>query len=316
MSNRPYKPADALVYPRFSGIRTFMRLPHVTDLDGANFAVVGVPFDTGTTFRAGARYGPEGIRAVSVLLRPYHPLHDVDIFERLEGVDYGDLPIVPGNVQRTYEQMVDVLGPLAEAGVFALVLGGDHSIVLAELRALARRHGPLALIQLDAHADTWDSYFGERYMHGTPFRRAVEEGIVDPARSTQAGMRGSLYSRDDVRASEELGFRVIPSEELRALGPERFGHEVRSRADDAPVFFSFDIDFVDPAVAPATGTPEVAGFSSVETIAFVRALTGLNLVGFDCVEVSPPYDPPGAPTALLAANVVYEVMALLALARK
>jgi agmatinase len=210
--------------------------------------------------------------------------------------------------------MVDALGPLADAGVFALVLGGDHSIVLGELRALAVRHGPLALVQLDAHADTWDAYFGERYMHGTPFRRAVEEGILDPARSTQAGMRGSLYSRDDLRISDELGFRVIPSDELRALGPERFGDEVRSRAGNAPVFFSFDIDFVDPAVAPATGTPEVAGFSSVETIDFVRALTGLKLVGFDCVEVSPPYDPPGAPTALLAANVVYEVIALLALA--
>lgn len=309
-----YRPADALVYPRFAGVRTFMRLPHVTDLAGVDFAVVGIPFDTATTFRTGARFGPEGIRAVSSLLRPYHAGHDVDIFEVVSGVDYGDLPVVPGNIERTYERIEAGLAPLVEAGVFPLVLGGDHSITLAELRALARRHGPLALLQLDAHSDTWDAYFGERYFHGTTFRRAAEEGVIDPERSTQAGMRGSLYARDDLRAAEELGFRVVPAEELRALGPERLAAEARERANGAPVFFSFDIDFVDPAYAPGTGTPEVAGFTSVEAIACVRALTGLDLVGFDCVEVSPAYDPPGAPTALLAANVVWEVIALRALA--
>lgn len=312
----PYRPADAFVYPRFSGVRTFMRLPHVSELSGVDFAIVGVPFDTATSYRAGARFGPEAIRAVSTLLRPYHPVHDVDIFELLSGVDYGDLPVVPGNIERTYAQVEEALAPLVDAAVFTLVLGGDHSIVLAELRALARRHGPLALFQLDSHADTWDAYFGERYFHGTPFRRAAEEGVIDPARSTQAGMRGSLYAREDLKVSDELGFRVVPADELRALGPEGISRLARERAGHAPVFFSFDVDFVDPAFAPGTGTPEVGGFSSYETVSIVRALTGLNVVGFDCVEVSPAYDGPGAPTALLAANVVWEVLALRAVAAR
>lgn len=308
-----YRPLDALVYPRFSGVRTFMRLPHVTELVGVDAAVVGAPFDTATSYRPGARFGPEAIRSASALLRPYHAGHDVNLAETLSIVDYGDLPVVPGNVEATYARMEEGLAPLVEAGVFPIVLGGDHSITLAELRALARRHGPLALVQLDAHSDTWDAYFGERYFHGTTFRRAAEEGLVATELSTQAGMRGSLYGPEDLLAAEELGFRVIPAEELRALGPERFGAEVRERAGGAPVFLSFDVDFLDPAFAPGTGTPEVAGFSSTEAVSFLRSLTGLRLVGFDCVEVAPAYDSPGQPTALVAANVVWEVLALVAI---
>ena len=306
---------DARVYPRFAGIRTFMRLPHTTVIDGVDFAAVGVPFDTSTSYRTGPRFGPEAIRSASALLRPYHPGHDIDIFAGCSGVDYGDLPVSPGDVERTYAQVEEGLEQLVEAGVLPLVLGGDHSITLAELRALARRHGPLALVQLDSHADTWHEYFGQPYFHGTTFRRAAEEGVVDPQRSTQAGMRGSLYGREDLDGARELGYRVVTSEELRALGPARFGAEVRERANGGAVFLSFDIDFVDPAYAPGTGTPEVGGFTSGETLAFVRALAGLDVVGFDCVEVSPPYDSPGQQTAFLAANVVWEMVALHALAR-
>jgi agmatinase len=189
-------------------------------------------------------------------------------------------------------------------------MGGDHSITLAELRALGPRHGPLALVQLDAHADTWEEYFGQRYFHGTTFKRAVEEGLLDPAASVQAGMRGSVYAAGDLDGARELGFAVVPSEELRALGPERYGELVRERVGDRPVFLSFDVDFLDPAFAPGTGTPEIAGFSTAEAVAFLRALRGIRLAGCDVVEVSPPYDGPGQQTALAAANVLWELLAL------
>jgi agmatinase len=292
-----------------------MRLPHVVDVAGVDAAVVGIPFDTATSFRAGARFGPEGIRSASALLRPYHPVLDVNVVETLSVVDFGDLQVAPGDVEGTYRRIEAGLAPLVDAGVFTLVLGGDHSITLAELRALARRHGPLALVHLDAHTDTWDEYFGQRYFHGTPFKRAVEEGLLEPKASLQAGMRGSLYDKSDLEDARSLGFAVVPSEELRALGPEGYAKAVRERVGDRPVFLSFDIDFLDPAFAPGTGTPEVAGFSTAEAVAFLRALRGLELVGSDVVEVAPPYDGPGQPTALAAANVALDLLALYALSR-
>jgi agmatinase len=306
---------DAGVYPRFSGIKTFMRLPHVVDVAGVDAAVVGIPFDTATSFRTGARFGPEGIRSASALLRAYHPVLDVNIPDTISVVDYGDLPVAPGDTEGTYRRIESGLEPLVEAGVFTLVLGGDHSITLAELRALARRYGPLALVHLDAHSDTWDEYFGQRYFHGTPFKRAVEEGLLEPKASLQAGMRGSLYGASDLDDTRSLGFTVVPSEELRALGPDRYARAVREHVGDRPVFLSFDIDFLDPAFAPGTGTPEVAGFSTAEAVGFLRALRGLKLVGCDVVEVAPPYDGPGQPTALAAANVAYDLLALYALSR-
>jgi agmatinase len=309
-----HRPLDAFHFPRFSGIRTFMRAPHTTDLEGVDAAVVGVPFDTATSYRTGTRFGPEAIRSGSALIRPYHPVHDVNVVETLSIVDYGDVPVSPGDTERTYGQIEAGLAPLVDAGVFTVVLGGDHSITLAELRAVARAYGPLALVQLDAHADTWDEYFGQRYFHGTTFKRAVEEELIDPAASVQAGMRGGLYSGDDLGASRELGFTVIPSEELRGLGPRRYAELVRERVGDRPVFLSFDVDFLDPAFAPGTGTPEVAGFSTAEAVAFLRALRGIALAACDVVEVSPSYDGPGAPTALAAANVAWELLALRALA--
>ncbi|HEX6662719.1 MAG TPA: agmatinase [Gaiellaceae bacterium] len=313
MPDPHHTPLDAQLIPRFAGIRTFMRAPHVTDLRGVDAAVYGIPFDTATSYRTGARFGPEAIRSASALIRPYHPAHDVNVVEALSIVDYGDLPVSPGDTERTYGQVEAALKPLVEAGVFAAALGGDHSVTLAELRVLAERHGPLALVQLDSHADTWDEYFGQKHFHGTTFRRAVEEGLLDPAASVQAGMRGSVYAASDVEDARGLGFTVIQSEDLRALGPVDYGEIVRKKVGGRPAFLSFDIDFLDPAFAPGTGTPEVAGFSTVEALAFLRALRGLKLAGVDVVEVSPAYDGPGQVTALAASNVMYELLALRAL---
>jgi agmatinase len=289
-----------------------MRLPYVQDLTGVDAAVVGVPFDTATSFRPGARFGPEAIRSASVLLRPYHGSHEVDLFEALSVVEYGDLPVVPGNAERTLQRVAEGLRPLVEAGVLPLVLGGDHSITLGILRALAARHGPLALLQFDSHSDTGETYFGERYSHGTTFRRAVEEGLLATDASLQAGLRGSLYSSLDLPEAEALGFRVITADELRSLGADGFARAVRERAGSRPLFVSFDIDFADPAYAPGTGTPEIGGFTSAEIVAFLRGLPESALVGFDLVEVSPAYDTAGQLTAVLAANVVWEVLALAA----
>jgi agmatinase len=310
-----YGPADASQAPRYTGIRTFARCPHVRETDGVDVAVVGVPFDTATSYRAGARFGPEAIRAGSTLLRPYHPALKVDVFADQSVVDFGDLEVTPGNAERTMEQIAAGLAPLPAAGVVPIVLGGDHSIVLGELRAHAEAHGPVALVLLDAHADVWDAYYGERLFHGTPFRRAVEEGLLLPERSLLAGMRGPLYARADLEAASELGFEVLDDEHLRELGPEAYGARVRERVGDAPAFLSFDIDVFDPAFAPGTGTPEAAGLTPREVLALLRSLAGAAFVGFDLVEVSPPYDDPGQTTAMLAANVAYEFLALSALAR-
>jgi agmatinase len=311
----PYRPLDAQVIPRFAGIRTFMRAPHVTDLKGVDVAVYGIPFDTATTYRTGTRFGPEAIRSASALIRPYHPVHDVNVVEALSIVDYGDLPVSPGDTERTYGQVEDALAPIVDAGVFPAAMGGDHSITLPELRVLARKHGPLALVQLDAHADTWDEYFGQRYFHGTTFLRAFEEKLIEPAASVQAGLRGSLYGAEDLESARAMGFAVLPCDQLRTLGPGSFASLVRERARRRPVFLSFDVDVLDPAFAPGTGTPEVGGLSTAEALAFLRALGGIDLAGADVVEVSPAYDGPGQQTALAAANVAYELLSLRALAQ-
>jgi agmatinase len=310
-----HRPLDAKVMPRFAGIRTFMRAPHTTDLAGVDAAVYGIPYDTATSYRTGPRFGPEAIRSASALLRPYNPALGVNVVEALSIVDYGDLPVSPGDTERTYEQVEKALAPLVDAGVFPLALGGDHSVTLAELRALARRHGSLALVQLDAHGDTWDEYFGQRFFHGTTFKRALEEELIDPAASVQGGLRGSLYGAEDLESARELGFAVISCDQLRTLEPGGFAGLVRTRVGNRPVFLSFDVDVLDPAFAPGTGTPEVAGLSTAEALAFVRALRGIDLVGADVVEVSPPYDGPGQQTALAAANVAYELLSLRALSQ-
>jgi agmatinase len=306
----PHRPLDAQVIPRFAGIRTFMRAPHVTDLAGVDAVVCGIPFDTATSYRTGPRFGPEAIRSASALIRPYNPALAVNVVESLQLVDYGDLPVSPGDTERTYAQVEEALAPLVEAGVFVAAMGGDHSITLAELRTVARKHGPLALVQLDSHGDTWEQYFGQRYFHGTTFKRAVEEGLLEARASVQAGMRGSIYGASDIDDARAMGFTVLTTDELRAIGAERYGELVRETVGELPVFLSFDIDFLDPAFAPGTGTPEVGGFSTAEALAFLRALRGIRLVGCDVVEVSPPYDGPGNVTALAAANVLYDLLSL------
>jgi agmatinase len=290
-----------------------MRAPHVTDLAGVDAVVYGIPFDTATSYRTGPRFGPEAIRSASALIRPYNPALAVNVVEALSLVDYGDLPVSPGDTERTYGQVEEALAPIVDAGIFPVALGGDHSITLAELRALARRYGPLALVQLDSHGDTWEQYFGQKFFHGTTFKRAVEEGVVDPAASVQAGMRGSLYGAADIDDAKDMGFTVLTTDELRDLGAAAYGKLVLETVGDRPVFMSFDIDFLDPAFAPGTGTPEVGGFSTAEALAFLRALRGVKLAGCDVVEVSPPYDGPGMQTALAAANVVYDLLSLRAL---
>ena len=307
-----YRPFDASVMPRFSGPRTFMRLPYVQTTEDVHVAVIGIPIDDAVSFKSGARFGPEGIRSASALLRPYNPELRVDVNDVLSMVDYGDAPTVPGYHEETLRRIEAFLDPVHAAGVTPLCLGGDHSMVLAELRSAARAHGPLALVHLDAHADVWDQYYGVRYFHGTVFKRAVEEGLVDPAASVQAGMRGTLYGADDVAEPARLGYDAIYWSELQGMPPAEYGERVRARVGDRPAFLSFDIDFVDPAFAPGTGTPEVGGPTSAQALSYLRALTGIDFRGFDCVEVSPPYDPSGI-TAWLAASACHEMLSLKAL---
>jgi agmatinase len=291
-----------------------MRLPHVRDLEGVDAAVVGIPTDGAVVYRSGARFGPEGIRSASVMLRNYNPLLRVNLVEKLSLVDRGDVPTVPGSTADSLERSSAALAEIAATGVTTLCLGGDHTVLLAELRALAPLHGPLALIQLDAHHDLWDEYFGQKLFHGSVVRRAVEEGLIDPSRSIQAGLRGSLVEQADADLPERFGIDALSYEELAALGPAGFSNRVRERVGNGPCFLSFDIDFVDPAFAPGTGTPEVGGPSSREALTYLRSLAGLDFRGFDCVEVSPPFDP-AAVTAFVAANACFEMLSLLAIRR-
>ncbi len=310
-----YGPPDASLAPRYTGVRTFARCPNVTDFAGADVAVLGVPFDTATSYRTGARFGPAAIRDGSQLLRPWHPAHAIDVFAALSVIDGGDLAVTPGNAEKTAGQIAAGLAPVLEAGCVPIVLGGDHSIVLGELRAHAERHGPLALVLLDAHADTWEQYYGERYFHGTPFKRALEEGLLDPSRSLLAGMRGPLYAASDLDEPRDWGFEIVSTDELRAWSPAEYHARVRERVGDGPAYLSFDIDVLDPSIAPGTGTPEVGGLLGHEALGFLRALAGIDFVGYDVVEVSPQFDGPGQVTALHGAAVAYELLALTALAR-
>jgi agmatinase len=303
------QPLDALVYPRFEGIPTFMRLPHITDPKALDVALVGVPFDGGTTYRPGARFGPRHIRVQSALIRPYNPVLDVNPFERKRIGDYGDLPVNPLSLEDTYTRIEQGLGPLVETGVVPVSVGGDHSVTLPLLRAVARRHGPLALVQIDAHSDTWDEYFGSRHSHGTIIRRGIEEGILVPGAILQVGIRGQVYGKNDFDFSRQHGIEWITCEEfhrkgLRAVRPKL------TRLRKRPCYLTFDIDAVDPAFAPGTGTPQVGGLSSAQALELLRALRGLGIVGADLVEVAPPFDSSEL-TSLLAANLLYEILSIL-----
>ena len=327
--------------PRYTGVRTFAGLPQHPLAGGAGLdeggshragpggllargtgelgslraAVIGVPFDTATSWRPGARFGPEAIRAGSSLLRPWHPVHAIEVLGAGRVVDGGDVAITPGNAARSAEQIAAALKPLCAAGVTPLVLGGDHSILLGELRAHASVHGPLGLLLLDAHADTWEDYYGERLFHGTVIRRAVAEGLLDPERSLIAGLHGSLYEPADLDDARALGFELIAIDELRATAPAQFAAHARERIGGRAAFLGFDIDVIDPSAAPGTGTPEVGGLLAAEALALLRSLAGVHFVGCDVVEVSPPYDSDAQITSLLAANIAYEMLALDALAR-
>jgi agmatinase len=306
------QPASALNSPRFCNTGTFMRLPKVESLEELDFAIVGVPFDTASSFRTGSRFGPEAIRKISALIKPNNVHLQVNVLESLTGADYGDIAIAPGYIEPTFESIENELQPILDAGVIPIIFGGDHSISLPNLRAIARKHGEVALVHFDSHADINEEVFGQRHNHGTPFRRAVEEGLIDPTHTIQVGMRGSLYDPDEHRiAEEELGFRLIPAHEVREMGFEAVIEEIKDRVGNKKVFFTFDIDFVDPAYAPGTGTPEVGGFTSFETLNIIRALKDLNFVGCDIVEVAPQYDPAEI-TAFLAANVAFEFISMLA----
>jgi agmatinase len=292
-----------------------MRLPHLATTEHVDVAFVGLPFDTGASFKVGARFGPEAIRSASALLRPYHPELDVEIFNWLSAIDYGDAPVAPGFIEDSFERIVNFLQPLHAAGVVPIALGGDHSIALPELRAAAQQHGPLALVLFDSHTDTWESYFGHRYFHGTPFKRAVEEGLLAPERSIMVGMRGPLYDRNDLADARAMGFEIVTASEMHRHGLVELPQRILARTEAHRVFLSFDIDFLDPAYAPGTGTPEVGGFATWQAQMLLRSLAGLNIVAADVVEVLPAYDH-GQVTAHAAANMAWEILSLIAWQRQ
>jgi agmatinase len=309
-----YVPEDSLQSPRFTGPSTFARLPYVRTLEEVDVAVVGVPFDTGVTYRVGGRFGPNAVRAASVMLRPYNANLEVKPFEVLSCVDYGDVAIVPGYIERSYDAIEKTVAPIVRAGVIPILIGGDHACTLPHLRA-TRSRGPVAVIDFDSHTDAWDSYFGEKYNHGTWMRRAIEEGLVDVDHSIEVGLRGSIYEAGDwTGLRDELGLDYLTTEDVFALGPEAVAERIRARVGNSQAFISFDIDMVDPAYAPGTGTPEAGGPSARDALAIVRRLTGIDFVGFDVVEVIPAYDPAGQ-TATLAANLAYEMLSLVAVRR-
>ena len=307
----PIGPPDARVVPRFAGPDTFARLPRLDDVGTADVAVLGVPFDSGVSYRPGARFGPGSVRAGSKLLRPYHPFLDVEPWTVQQVADAGDVACNPFDVRQAVELVeraaVETLGQVDRL----ITIGGDHTIALPLLRAVARRHGPVALVHFDAHLDTWDTYFDMPYTHGTPFRRAVEEGVLDLDCSAHVGIRGPLYGVDDLVEDRALGFVTVSTVDIAEHGVGQAVDRVRSRVGNRPVYVSIDIDVLDPAHAPGTGTPEPGGLTTRELQMILRGLDGLDLVGGDVVEVAPAYDHAEL-TALAAANVVYELLGLFA----
>ena len=307
-------PRDPFVSPRFGQIATFMLLPAADGPARLDVALLGIPYDGGVSYRTGARFGPRAVREQSSLIRPWNPVLKVHPFERLRVADCGDVDVVPISIERTHAAIEQRIDSVLAAGARPLCVGGDHSVTLPILRALARRHGPLGLVHFDAHPDTWDEYFGSKLFHGTPFRRAVEEGLIDTRRMIQVGIRGPLYGPEDFAFHDEHGIEVLRIEPIKEQGLAWAAGRL-ARLRGAPLYCSFDIDALDPAYAPATGTPEVGGLTSWEALSLVRSLVGTSLVGADVVEVSPPYDGPGQITSLLAANLAFELLSVLALER-
>jgi len=311
---RKIMPVDSQKSPRFAGVSTFARLPHSRDLTDVDVVFIGVPFDDATTFRTGARFGPKAVREVSALLRPYNPSLNIKPFDILNVIDYGDVDVVPGYIEDTYARVEDEFRKLVENNIVPLACGGDHSITLPILRALSKRYGRLSLVHIDAHHDCWEEYFGRKYNHGTVFKRALEEGLVDPSKSIHIGLRGPLFSEHDYENVRRMGYNIATMQEVRENGIDAAIRKVKTIAR-APAYISLDIDACDPSVAPGTGTPEVGGFLSHEIMELIRGLAGIGFVGYDVVEVSPPYDQAGI-TALLAANILYEFLSITAISKR
>lgn len=286
-----------------------MRLPHITELEELEIALLGIPFDGGTTYRPGPRFGPRHVRQQSVIIRPWNPILNVDPFTKYRIADYGDFSVNPLSIEDTFRRVEEQMKPMLDASVRPVSVGGDHSLSLPLLRSITRVHGPVGLVQFDAHNDLWDEYFGCKLSHGTPFRRAIEEGLLREGTFLQVGLRGQVYSAHDFDFARQHKIKMITAEEYHAEGIAVFRHQLRA-FQNKPVYITLDIDCVDPAYAPGTGTPQVGGFTSMQILELVRALKGLNIVGCDLVEVSPPYDT-GETTSLLAANLLYEMLCVL-----
>ena len=312
MTNRPIVgPPDASRIPRYTDPATFARLPRIDQVADADVCIVGIPFDSGVSYRPGARFGPGHVRAASKLLRPYNPALDVSPFANQQVADCGDIAVNPFDIEEAIATIDSSITDLRTHGSTVLTIGGDHTIALPILRSLARDHGPIAVLHFDAHLDTWDTYFGAPYTHGTPFRRASEEGLIDMERSQHIGIRGPLYGKQDLENDAVLGFQVIRSDDYEFDGVKSIVDRMRARLDGGPVYVSVDIDVLDPAHAPGTGTPEAGGMTSRELLNTLRGLVGLNVVGADIVEVSPAYDHAEI-TGIAAAHVGYELLSVLA----
>ena len=311
----PIQPVSGTIVPRFAGPATFARLPELRDVSRCDIAILGIPFDAGTSYRPGARFGPQSIRQASRHLRTqYHPSYDTEPFVEQQVADAGDISCNPFNIEEAVGQIqmaaTEMLGKVDSI----ISLGGDHTIALPLLRAVNHFHGPVALVHFDAHLDTWDTYFGAPYTHGTPFRRAAEEKLFLDHASMHVGIRGPLYSREDLDNDEELGFKVVHCDEFQKEGLDHVASRIKERVGDNPMYLSIDIDVLDPAHAPGTGTPEIAGISSRELLGVLREFDGLNIISADVVEVSPAYDHAEL-TSLAAATIVYEIINLLARSR-
>lgn len=295
---------------RFSGPNTFMRLPQATSLAGLDVAVLGIPMDIGTSWRSGTRFGPKQIRSESAMIRPYNMATSAAPFDALQIADIGDLAINTFSLSESLKIIKDSYDGILAQNVIPVAMGGDHSITLPILRAIAAKHGPVALVHVDAHADVNDEMFGERETHGTVFRRAYEEGLIVPDKTFQIGIRGSGYAATDFTEAKGWGFRQYPAWELWQQNLTQIGSQIRKTVEDHPVYVTYDIDSLDPAYAPGTGTPEIGGLTTPQALQLIHALQGINVVGCDLVEVSPPYDPSGN-TALTAANLLFELLCIL-----
>ncbi len=298
--------------PRYAGIATFALLPRIEDVEHADLAVVGIPFDSGTSFRPGARFGPAHIREHSRQLHPYHQFHDVYPFRDRQVVDAGDFGVGPYGIEQAVESIQAKAERLVSRGTKILALGGDHTIALPLLRAAAAAHGPLAVLHFDAHLDTWDVLHGASIWHGSPFRRAAEEGTLDLEHCQHVGIRGGVYDPSELDDDRGAGFEIIRSEEFQERSMQAIADQIRARLGTGPVYISIDIDVLDPSQAPGTGTPEVAGINTRELFAVLRRLRGLNIVGGDVVEVAPAYDHAGI-TGLAAAHTAWELLTLMGL---